>query len=117
MLNWIREWFRDVKLGAKRSSGWRKVRNDFVKANPTCAVCGTKKDLEVHHIKDFSNYPELELINTNLLTLCHNEHFLFGHYKNWRLINKTIMEDTKTWRRKLKRARNKELPDDWCGVE
>lgn len=56
--------------GKKRSSKWDKVRDDFIKLNPSCAVCGSTKNLQVHHKKPFHLFPELELDVNNLVTLC-----------------------------------------------
>jgi len=79
-----------------RSSGWSKVRKAHIKKNPLCYVCGSKKKLQVHHIKDFSTHPELELDPENLVTLCVGSmrcHFVWGHLGNWKWINKDISKD------------------------
>lgn len=64
--------FRErVKVqGKERSPKWDKVRDDFIKLNPCCAVCGSTKNLQVHHKKPFHLFPELELDPNNLVTLC-----------------------------------------------
>lgn len=71
-----------------RSPGWRKVRNDFVVANPACAACGHQRNLNVHHIHPFHLFPEIELEPANLITLGElcptgNHHLLFGHLGSW----------------------------------
>jgi len=92
----------------KRSPKWRKVRKAYIKKHPTCACCGTKKGIEVHHIKDFSNHPELELEESNLISLCGKRcHILFGHLKNWKSINPKIIEDAKWMLKKIKNRRGK----------
>ena len=91
-----------------RSSGWGKVRKQHIKKNPTCAACGSKHDPEVHHIKDFSTYPELELDPDNLITLCGRRcHFLLGHLKDFKSINPTIVEDAAKLLEKIKNRRKK----------
>lgn len=40
----------------------------------TCQNCGSKKQLEVHHIKSVSEYPELALDIKNAITYCKNCH-------------------------------------------
>ena len=53
-----------------RSSGWRSVRNEHIENNPTCAACGRRDDLDVHHIVPYHVDPDRELDPTNLITLC-----------------------------------------------
>lgn len=90
-----------------RSWGWSKVRKTHKKKNPFCAVCGSKKGVEVHHIYDFSTRPELELDLDNLISLCRPKrcHFLFGHLNNWKSINPYICWDARIWRQKIKERR------------
>ncbi len=53
-----------------RASEWVYVRNEFVRRHPRCEACGGSYNLNVHHIKPFHLYPELELDEDNLITLC-----------------------------------------------
>lgn len=101
MLNYILNLFRP-KFGA-RSPSWRKVRKEFIKECDRCEVCETKKRLEVHHIKPYHLFPELELELTNLITLCRRCHLLFGHLDNWRNFNNEVIEDANYWNNKLKK--------------
>lgn len=93
--------------GAKRSSKWRKVRKIHLKANPTCAVCKSRKKVEVHHKIPFHITPDLELKETNLLSLCENKkyglncHLLIGHLGNYRRFNDDIEMDVFIWNRKI----------------
>lgn len=93
--------------GHKRSSKWNKVRKEHLKNNPTCALCGGTKKLNVHHIRPFHVHPELELEPSNLITLCEDKgegiycHLFFGHLGNYKSINVTVVEDIKIWREKL----------------
>lgn len=90
----------------RRSSGWSKVRAAHIKKYPRCAACNTKSDPEVHHIEDFSTYPEKELDPTNLITLCGNCHILFGHLKYWQSINPNVVEDTAWMLQKVRNRRS-----------
>lgn len=82
----------EIKL---RHKDWYKTRLEFVRANPFCAVCGLKTELEVHHIRPFEYWPELELSFDNLVTLCMDEkrrcHFIWGHLFSWRRFNPGII--------------------------
>jgi 5-methylcytosine-specific restriction protein A len=80
----------------KRSGSWTKVRNEFLKLHPHCAVCGIRTMLEVHHCIPVHLDRDLELDPRNLLVLCEgpcNCHFVWGHLMNWRSYNPTVRED------------------------
>lgn len=83
--------------GAKRSSMWRRVRREHLKNESCCQVCGKKHSLEVHHIKPFHEYPELELKDSNLVTLCTRCHLFVGHLGYWKTANPECLEDVAHW--------------------
>lgn len=94
--------------GSRRSSAWRSVRADHLEEFPECAVCGSARNLEVHHILPFAMFPDLELEPGNLLTLCEhgrlkslNCHLLIGHLGDYRKFNPSAGADAVYWRRKL----------------
>ena len=68
--NLTRHKARDLVINRKRSSKWSHIQKEFLKKNPICAICGSNKKLNVHHKLPFHLYPELELVETNLITLC-----------------------------------------------
>ncbi len=84
----------DLKTQDKqRSSKWPAVRNAWIKTHPTCAACGGKDKLQVHHKLPFHLHPELELNPINLLTLCEGTrecHLRFGHFFNWQRYNPDV---------------------------
>lgn len=83
-----------------RSPLWGKTRDHFIESHPTCAACGSKKDLQVHHIKPFHLHPELELNETNLITLCMDEnncHLNIGHGDNFKAYNPNVLDDCKSF--------------------
>lgn len=96
-----------VPAGAKRSSKWPKVRAEHLEKNPNCAVCGSSKNLDVHHCTPFHKAPSKELAPSNLITLCEgngvNCHITFGHLGNFRSFNVNVKEDAKIWNQKLKK--------------
>lgn len=74
--------------GKKRSPKWPALRRKLI-AGKSCAVCGKKNKLELHHIRPFHLHPELELDPANLIPLCEgnksvNCHLIFGHFGNFR---------------------------------
>ena len=78
-----------------RSPKWRSVRNQHVEDNPTCAACGRKTDLQVHHIVPYHVDPSRELDPTNLITLCGKHcHFVFGHLMDWKSWNENVVRDS-----------------------
>ena len=90
-----------------RASDWVYVRNEFVRRHPRCEACGSGYQLNVHHIKPFHLYPELELDEGNLITLCREHHFRIGHdpdgpgprKPSWLESNPNVRRDAKAWRR------------------
>jgi len=96
-----------ANLDHARSSKWAKVREQFLKENPACAVCGSTKKLEAHHIIPFHLCPERELDPTNLIPLCESKrygincHLLFGHLGCYTSFNETVVSDAAAWNKKL----------------
>lgn len=108
MWEWLKSFFvRGQQMMEGRSSQWRTLRNKILKANDHCAVCGRKKNLEVHHILPFSLRPELELEPDNLIVLCADPcHFVFGHLYNWQTYNPDVVKDAIQWRNKVMERRD-----------
>lgn len=104
----ILDWWRGTSFGAARSPQWTQVRRNFIKLHPACAVCGTKGGLlkpnELHHCQPFHIKPDLELSPENLITLCRDHHFEWGHYFSWKSWNENVREDAKQW---LERVKNR----------
>ena len=97
-----------IHVGKKRRSKlWPKVRNRHIELYPQCAVCDGVKKTQVHHIKDFSENPELELELSNLITLCMKKrcHIFLGHLNNFKSINPDILNDAQYWNRKIRNRR------------
>lgn len=103
------EWGR-ITGASERSPQWRSVRDAYIKNHPYCAACGTKEDLNVHHVVSFKDDPSRELDKTNLVTLCRAHHLILGHDKdgpdgpnnpNWSTSNKNVREDAKKFKDKM----------------
>lgn len=92
-----------------RSPDWEKVRDEFVKNNPTCAFCGGGTNLNVHHKKPFHLFPQLELDPSNLMTLCRTSeildgadcHYIIGHFGNWKSFNPNVDADAERYLNEL----------------
>ena len=87
-MNLVKHNFRDIGHGVKRSPHWRTVEKHFLESHGTCAACGGKEKLNVHHISPFHLFPERELDPNNLITLCMGKlecHFHLGHGKNFKM--------------------------------
>lgn len=102
----------DAKLGKPavlRSPKWEGVRKKHLASNPTCAACGGADHLQVHHLKPFHLFPELELEPSNLITLCEkvlvdadtkndNHHLELGHSGDFHKNNKKVLKDINEYR-------------------
>jgi hypothetical protein len=80
---------------AFRSIKWYMVRRHFIKLkeNSYCYACGTDKKLEVHHIVPYQVDESLELVESNMITLCKRCHLVFGHFGDFRKYNEAVVED------------------------
>lgn len=87
---------------AERSGKWEKVRAYHLQIEPACAWCSQAdiKKLEVHHIRPFHTYPELELQLDNLITFCRFCHFVVGHNCNWEKDNEDCRKEASRHKRK-----------------
>ena len=86
-----------------RSSRWPAVRAAYLKEHPACELCGRTVGVEIHHVKAFSAFPELELDPSNFLGLCRvgkygNEHLIWGHGGDFKFYNPSVREDVKHFR-------------------
>lgn len=81
----------------KRSPHWPSVRKKHLEEHATCAACGGKKKLQVHHIQPFHSHPQLELEPSNLITLCEaagkDDHIVYGHGDSFHYWNPNVVAD------------------------
>jgi hypothetical protein len=92
---------RETLKSKTRSSKWDSIRSDFLKANPVCAACESNKKLQVHHIMPFHIHPELELEESNLITLCMDEnecHLYIGHGDSFKCYNPNVKIDSENFK-------------------
>lgn len=67
-------------------------------------MCGTTKNLQVHHIYPRHLYPDREFDPDNLIVLCKDCHLRFGHLGDYRKYNPLIREQAKQIRALLQEA-------------
>lgn len=84
---------REIEIFCSRSGAWEKLRNEVVKKNPWCKVCGKNKNLQLHHVRPFHLYPEFELTEENLRVLCQPCHLVWGHLGDWKSFNLDLDKD------------------------
>ena len=87
---------REAKKRKTRSPKWAHVEKAFLADNPSCAACGSKRHLQVHHVAPFHLHPELELEQSNLLVLCMDEaecHLEIGHGGYFSAWNPNVLVD------------------------
>lgn len=98
LLNWLTG---NPPVQELRAPQWSRVRDEWVKDHPFCAVCGTKENIEVHHCTPVFVDKTRELDRSNLITLCRRDHFIFGHLSDWHSWNRTVREDVAVWHDKI----------------
>lgn len=85
-----------ILCGKPRSPHWEALEKRWVFTHTSCAACGGTTHLQVHHIKPYHLHPDLELDESNLMTLCmapgHLCHFIFGHCRLWAAYNPRVRE-------------------------
>jgi hypothetical protein len=75
----IIHWYENNGLGetAKKRNNWsyKKFRAACLKRDGyMCRICGSNKDLQVHHIEPFATFPALRYEPSNGITLCSKCH-------------------------------------------
>jgi hypothetical protein len=57
---------------------WRNLRKEVLDQKPACSRCGSKEELQVHHIMPHRGQEELFFNPRNLVVLCKSCHQLFN---------------------------------------
>lgn len=87
---------REIGKEKVRSKRWQAVRDEHLSEHGECAACGSREELQVHHIAPFHLFPELELEPSNLITLCMGEwdcHLALGHGGSFKAYNEAVLHD------------------------
>ena len=99
-INKVHSTLREKSKSRKRSSHWDETRDSFLEKHPLCEACGRDKHLQVHHVAPFHLHPELELLESNLITLCMDEydcHLKIGHGDSFQCYNPNVREDAENF--------------------
>ena len=83
-----------------RNREWEVLKRRFLKLHPNCEVCGARFP-EVHHILPYHLFPEFEIDESNLITLCPEHHLLFGHLMSFKSYNPNVVEDVQIYKEKI----------------
>lgn len=96
MIERLKDWLIG-KPSSERSPDWPVFRHTWLNLHPTCGVCGTRGNCEVHHILPvhFPGGRELELSVANVMTLCRDHHFEYGHSGYWKARNQHVQLDAR----------------------
>lgn len=74
-----------------RSPAWESFEHAIKLKHPGCVFCGRiRADNVGHHKKPFHLFPELELVESNIIIVCPGDHFVRCHYCNWSLYSREI---------------------------
>lgn len=82
-----------------RGPGWRAARCQAIKLNPFCALCGTSKNLHVHHIVPYRTSRNGD--QENLIPLCRRDHKRVEHFfLQLEQLEKGMTPDVLLWHRR-----------------
>ena len=95
---------------SQRSGRWPALRDKFIRHNPYCAACGRTESLEAHHVVPFQEDRQLELVESNLISLCRTCHFVFGHLGDWASWNTDVRADAAQYMEKRRRRPPHDTP-------
>ena len=85
---------------------WKK--SIYERDNNSCVDCGSKENIELHHIKPFSLFPELRMVDENAKILCKSCHVKTDSY-GWRFYNKNFKDYKKHGEQNTERAKARRL--------
>lgn len=68
------QWLCKPDRGQVRGSQWKRIRTEVLRRFPFCALCGTTKTLQVHHIQPYRRFGDNRA--ANLIPLCRKHHGL-----------------------------------------
>jgi 5-methylcytosine-specific restriction endonuclease McrA len=91
------------KIPSTLNIAWNNFKRQFkMRYHPlSCAICDSIDKREFHHIKPFSEDHTLFTDLGNIMILCRNCHFHYGHLGNWQNHNPDIKEKLQDYRKEV----------------
>jgi len=77
---------------------WAKVKRIVKVRDKGCVICRTRNSLQVHHLRDASNHPELFYDLNNLVCVCDTCHAIFHNRYKGSYRKKTTKVDFKRFK-------------------
>lgn len=75
-----------TKYPIRKDEGYQDFRYTVINRDKVCQCCGTKKQLDVHHILPYSDYEDFRVDPNNGILLCRSchttYHRLYGYHDN-----------------------------------
>ena len=81
-----------LATGKPRNPRFERESRKWLLTHP-CAVTGEREGVEVHHIRPFHLFPELEMDPENWIALLRPWHLYLGHAGNWTMWNPDVRQD------------------------
>lgn len=79
----IIKFFSSEKVERIRNNQFKRFRDSVLQRDGyKCVLCGNNKNLTIHHLKEVSKFPELQLDINNAVTLCEKCHKKIHSYEN-----------------------------------
>jgi hypothetical protein len=80
------KWYRNIYL---KSDHWQSKREEKLKFNPVCEMCGSNEELQIHHL-NYDNQSDEQM--EDLQTLCRKCHMKKHNKKSNRKLPKSLVQ-------------------------
>lgn len=84
-----------------RHLDWPKVKRVYLRNHRECAACPRRTNLDVHHKVPIWVNKNLELDESNLMTLCKEHHLFVGHLMSWKSWNPGADVHAALWKKRI----------------
>lgn len=94
-------WDRNITYEERKSNRKSALNKRFVRSvirnNRKCVICGSDKNIEVHHLNSYKNYHNSRFDFKNVVVLCNKHHKEFHKWHGWRKSKECTKEDFIQW--------------------